>query len=81
VSRLAQQVNVLEAQAARALLKVAETIEEACYYSEQAIPPGTVRAMHRAYRILKPVAKIYYGDNLPLCWDPPSYRFQKKESK
>ena len=79
MSRIAEILNPLEAQAAKALLKLAEEIQEACYYSEQAIPPATRRAMHRAYRVLKPTAGTYYGlDNLPLCWDPPSYKFQKR---
>jgi len=78
VPRLTDGINVLEHRAAVALLKVAEAIEQACYYSEQPIPDVTRRALHKTYRVLKPTAAVYYGDNLPLVWDAPDFKFRKK---
>jgi hypothetical protein len=81
MSRLSDGVNGTEHQAAIALLKLAEAIQEVCYYSEQTVPAATRREFHRIYRILKPVAISYCGENHPLIWDAPDYRFQKKGSK
>lgn len=79
--RIKENVNPLEHKAAAALVKVCEAIEATCYYGQQQIPVTTERALHRAFRALKPAAIAYYGDNTPLVWDPPSFKFQKKEKK
>jgi hypothetical protein len=82
MSRISEGLNPPEGKAAAALLKLAEALQDCCYYSEQPIPEETRRAMHKAYRVLKPSVITYYGaGNHPLCWDPPDTRFKPKEKK
>jgi len=72
-----------EASAARAVLSLAEEIQELCHNQDtQDIPPATVKALHRAYRVVRPITDFYFGaENTVLCWNPPNNRFQKGNSK
>jgi hypothetical protein len=73
-----------EADAACALLNLAETIHDSCHRltDQEWIPPVTVRALHKAYRAIRPVVNFYWGaENVPLFWDPPITRFQKAKAK
>jgi len=76
--RIEDGIQVSEGLASKAISDLAEEIQELCYMHEsQGIPPATVKALHKAYRVLKPVAQFYLGDNSPLHWDAPDYRFRK----
>jgi hypothetical protein len=82
VSRLALQVETSEHRAAESACDLSEYIETLCYSLDcQGIPEGTVRALHKAYRVLKPITEFYFGDDSPLIWDAPTGRFAKKEIK
>jgi hypothetical protein len=78
MSRLDLGVEPAEREAAAAISKLAESIEEVCYHLDaQDVPPATIKALHRAQRILKPATEFYFGDESPLVWEPPDYKFKK----
>jgi hypothetical protein len=82
VSRIVLQVEPRECSAANAVRTLAESVEELCYGLDALdTPPDTVRALHRAQRVLKPVTEFYFGDESPLVWSPPDYKFKPKGSK
>jgi hypothetical protein len=61
---------------------LAEDIQTLCYQQEaQGIAPATVKALHKAYRVLKPIVEFYLGDNSPLHWSAPDGKFKPKEKK
>ena len=78
MSRLVLQVEPRECAAANAIRALAEGIERLCYAMDaQGIPPDTVKALHRAQRVLKPIVEFYFGGESPLVWSPPDYKFTK----
>ncbi len=82
MSRLTDAIAPVEAQAAGAVKTLAEDIQTLCYYQEaQGVVAATVKAAHKAYRVLKPVVEFYLGDDSPLIWDAPDWKFKPKENK
>jgi hypothetical protein len=72
----------VEGAAASAVTALAEDIEQLCYRQEaQGIPAATVKALHKAYRVLKPIVEYYHGDDSPLVWAAPDWRFKKEQKK
>jgi hypothetical protein len=77
--RIEDGIQVPEGLASKAISELAEEIQELCYMLDaQNVPPATVKVLYRAYRVLKSVTEYYLGDNSPLHWDAPDYRFQPK---
>ena len=80
--RLAQTIEPQERTTALLIERLAEAIQQACYYSEEPIAPATAKSLHKAYRVLKPVVVFYRSEGEhALCWDPPDYRFRPKGVK
>jgi len=78
MSRLALEPGILEKKAALAVSETAEEIQQLCYYLEcYGVPPATVRALHKAYRVFKDAVDFYGGDN-PLVWTAPEFKFRPK---
>lgn len=76
--RLALGPEVPERYAARAISELAESIQDTCYYLDKpGLPPATLKALHRVYRVLKPYLAWFYGDDIRLVWNAPDGRFQK----
>jgi hypothetical protein len=72
-------VETSEHRAAESVCDLAENIETLCYALDcQGIPDATVRALHKAFRVLRPITEFYFGDDTPLCWHPPTGRFGKE---
>lgn len=79
VSELNPGIEQRECEAAVALQGLAKFIQDVCYYKDAAgIPPATVKALHRAYRVLKRITEFYFGDNSGLLWNAPDTKFQPK---
>ena len=70
-----------EAKAAAAVARLAEFLQDICYYHQaQGVPREVVSILHRTYRTLKSAVIYYRGDNHVLVWDPPTpenFRFRK----
>jgi hypothetical protein len=82
MSRIDQQIGPYESIAAKRITELGEEIQELVYYLDaQGVPPATVRALHKAYRVVKATTIFYSGDNHPLIWDPPEFHFQKRGAK
>ena len=80
--RIAKAIEPQERTTALLIERLAEAIQQACYYSEYPLAPATAKALHKAYRVLKPAVVFYRGEGEhALCWDPPDYRFRPKEAK
>jgi hypothetical protein len=79
VSRLALQVETSEHRAAESVCDLAENVETLCHAMDgQGIPETTIRALHKAFRVLRPVTEFYFGEDTPLIWSPPTGRFEKE---
>jgi hypothetical protein len=77
--RITVEIERDEVIAANSALALAGDIETLCYnLDSQGIPPATVKVLHRAYRVLKPICDMYFGEDCPLLWEAPSYKFQPK---
>jgi hypothetical protein len=62
MARLEDGIQVQEGLASKAISGLAEEIQELCYMLDaQNVPPATVKVLHRAYRVLKPVTDITLG--------------------
>jgi hypothetical protein len=82
MSRFELGIDNDEHDAALAIADVAECIERLCGdLKSEGIPEETVKALHRAYRTLKPTTLYYFGDERPLFWDAPSGKFEKAKAK
>lgn len=79
MSRLDQQCGPLENIAAARVKELAEEIQELIYYGDgQGIPPVTVCALQKAYRVVKGATIFYRGDDHPLVWEPPDFKFRPR---
>jgi len=78
--RVASQIDPDEHAAAAALLDLASYTEYLCdnLHGVDTSAP-TTQALHKVQRVLKPVVEFYYGDESPLIWTPPDYKFQPKK--
>ena len=70
-------INVVEGRAAFAILHLAQAIQDVCYYCPDGVAPATIRALHKAFRVLAPIALFYHEDH-GLVWNPPDTRFKPK---
>lgn len=75
-------IEQAECRAARAITELADLIQDLAFYLEgQGIAADTLRAVAKAYRVLKPTTESYLGADSPLLWNAPEFRFQKKGTK
>lgn len=80
--RIEEAIEIQEARVAKVICELAESIEQLCYLQDaQGISPSTVRELHRAYRVLHGATSFYFGQNSPLAWTAPDYKFRPKEKK
>jgi hypothetical protein len=77
LSHISDGITASEGKAAFAILHLAASLQDAAYYCPDGIALATIRALHKAYRVLKPIA-LYYHQDHGLLWDPPDTRFKPK---
>ena len=77
--RIEQPIEPQERATALLIERLAEAIQQCCYYLEaQGLSSGTVKALHRCFRQLKPAVIFYRGEGEhTLLWDPPTGKFAK----
>jgi hypothetical protein len=79
MSRTEENIEPAEAAATVAICKLAEACEALAYLHDfQGTPTATKKAVLKAYRVLKSVVEYHMGENSPLIWSAPDYRFTKK---
>lgn len=84
LTRLRQNPEAAEKIAARQIVELAEWIQNVCYYcddEDHTLPRETAKELHHVYRVLKQYTVFFRGYEHGLCWDAPTGRFQKKDSK
>jgi hypothetical protein len=81
-ARITEAIEPTEALAADAVKALAEDIQTLCYYQEtQGVASATIKQLHKAYRVLQPIVEFYVGDESPLIWSAPDWKFKPKEKK